>query len=136
MRYSLALLACLLCPIYSKADAGKELQYDSVSIGYIPSKAGYHKGEPGVVHVAKTLRHHKNQEMATFYAGLSDLASQGIKHNGIEIHGATHYIDAEYQGQRLRLFFDGNSGLSSATWFPRLSCALKGKQYAYSSRGH
>ena len=108
-----ALLIVGLCfvQLSQSEPATRQPEYDSVSIGYIPSKGAHHEGALHVGLEAKTLAHHKSIEIEKFFTALSQLASEGRTDNATEFHGPTIYIDAVFQGKRVRLFFSGDSKL-------------------------
>jgi hypothetical protein len=112
MKYLHVLLIGLCFVQSSQAYSGNpKLEYDSVSIGHIPSKVAHHQGVPHVVLEAKALAHHKNNDIEKFFIALNDLASEGRTDNATQFHVPTIYIEAIYQEKRVRLFFSGDSNL-------------------------
>lgn len=132
MKYLHVLLIGLCFVQYSQADSGNPKQeYDSVSIGHIPSKGAHHKGVPHVVLEAKTLAHHKNNDIEKFFIELNDLASEGRTDNATQFHVPTMYIEAIYQGKRVRLFFSGDSKLSKFSLYEKQWKLLHSEMFKY-----
>lgn len=104
------LTIALLSPV--SAFSATTASYDSVSIGYIPSRHASFTGTPHTLLEAKSLSHHKNEAIHRFHDQLAKLASQGIKGNATQMHEPTRYIETVYQGQRIRLFYSGDTGLA------------------------
>jgi len=132
MKYfNLILLSSLiLLPSYADSSDVK-LEYDQVSIGYIPSKYASMKGDPYTTLVAKALTHHKNKEIEKFFIQLNKLASEGITDNATRFHKRTKYIEAVFQGKRVRLFFAGDSNLDKFRHYEERWKVLHKKIYEY-----
>lgn len=132
MKYLLILLLGLFLVPFSQADSGKPgPQYDSVSIGFIPSRAAHHKGEPHVVLEAKTLALHKNAEIEKFFTAMNELASEGRTDNATQFHQPTLYIEAICQGKRVRLFFSGDSHRDKFRHYEEQWKTLHGEVFKY-----
>ena len=132
MKYCHVILLSLflLPPSYTGAVDAK-LEYDEVRIGYIPSRAASYQGKPHVALEAKSLIHQKNMEIEKFFIALSSLASKGITDNATRFHEPTIYIEAIYQGERVRLFFSGDSQLDKFSHYERRWKSLHEKLYEY-----
>lgn len=128
-----ALLIVGLCffQLSQSEPAARQPEYDSVSIGYIPSKGAHHKGVPHVSLEAKTLAHHKSIEIEKFFTALSQLASEGRTDNASEFHEPTIYIDAVFQGKRVRLFFSGDSKLDKFNRYEKQWKLLHGEIFQF-----
>ena len=123
----------LLQPTYAGA-VDTKLKYDEVRIGYIPSRSASYKGEPHTVLAAKSLTHHKNIEIEEFLIALSSLASRGITDNATQFHEPTIYIEAIFQGERVRLFFSGDSQLEKYSHYEQRWKSLHKAIYEYLSK--
>jgi len=120
----------LLQPSYADSSDSK-LNYDKVSIGYIPSRVASFKGEPHVILEAKSLVHHKSREIEKFFIALNTVASEGITDNATQFHKPTTYIEAIYQGKRVRLFFSGDSRLDKFSRYEKQWRMHHSKIYTY-----
>ncbi len=120
----------LLQPTFAGA-VDTKLNYDEVSIGYIPSRVESYKGKPHTVLEAKSLTHHKNMEIEEFFIALSKLASKGITDNATHFHEPTIYIEATYQGKRVTLFFSGDSRLEKYSHYEQRWKSLHKAIYEY-----
>jgi len=120
----------LLQPAYADTNDTK-LKYDKVSIGYIPSRSASHKGKPHIVSEAASLTHHKNAEIEEFFIAINNLASNGITDNSTQSHKPTIYIEAIYQGERVRLFFSGDSHLDKFSHYEQHWKSLHKMIYEY-----
>ena len=120
MKKICALLISLFFITFSYAESVvQKIDEDSVSIGYIPSREAHRKGELVVVLEAKTRASHKNKEIEKIFTDLSNLASEGVTDNATQFHKRTMYIDAFYQGKRVRLFFSGDSQLDKFSHYEK-----------------
>ncbi len=132
MKYSYIVLFGLFLLQPSYADTvDTKLKYDEVSIGYIPSRGASYKGKPHTVLEAKSLTHHKNVEIEEFFIALNNLASKGITDNATQFHEPTIYIEAIYQGKRVRLFFSGDSQLDKFSHYEQRWKSLHKMIYEY-----
>jgi len=120
----------LLQPSYA-GTVDTELKYDKVSIGYIPSRGASYKGKPHTILEAKPLIHHKNSDIEEFFIVLSNLASKRITDNATQFHKPTIYIEAIYQGKRVRLFFSGDSQLDKFNHYEQRWKSLHKMVYEY-----
>jgi len=113
MKYLNFILVSLLMlgPAYAGSE-GVLPKYDKVVIGYVPAKSASIHGAPYVTLEAKVLKHHKSRDIERFFVRLNKLASEGITDNATRLHKATKYIEATFQGESIRLFFSGDTGLN------------------------
>jgi len=105
------LLILLFIPVAQAGTGSAGLKYDSVSIGYIPSRGASFKGEPHVILEGRSLAHHKNPQIREFFVALKKLAAEGRTDNATQFHEPTQYLDVVYQGERVRLFYSGATHL-------------------------
>ena len=108
-----------------------KLEYDKVSIGYIPSRTASYKGEPNTTLESRTSTHHKNKEIERFFIALNNLATEGISDNATRFHQPTKYIEVIYQGNRVSLFFSGDSKLDKFSHYEKQWKLLHGEIYEY-----
>ena len=134
MKYFNFVLISLLLLSSSYADSADiEPKYDQVSIGYIPARGAITKGEPYVTIEANTLAHHNNREIEKFFSSLNKLASEGITDNATQFHQPTKYIEAVFKGERVRLFFSGDSNLDKFSHYEKRWKLLHEEIYEYLS---
>jgi len=132
MKYFYIVLISLFLLQSSYADSiDIKLKYDKVSIGYIPSRGAIIKGEPHVIIEAKTLTQHKNKKIDNFFIALNNVASEGITDNATRFHQPTNYIEAIFQGKRVRLFFVGDSNLDKFSHYEKQWKLLHNEIYEY-----
>jgi len=120
----------ILSPSYADSKDTK-LEYDKVSTGYIPARYASRKGEPHATLGAKALTHHKNNEIERFFIQFNKLASEGITDNATQFHLPTTYIEAIFQGERIRLFFGGDSNLDKFRHYEKRWKVLHKEVYEY-----
>jgi len=133
MKFLIIFAFCLLLIQLSLADtASPELSNDTVSIGFVPARYDvFIKGEPYIVLEAKVLATHKNKEIENFFIALNKLASEGRTDNATQFHQQTVYIEAIYQGKRVRLFFSGDSHLDKYNHYEKQWKLLHGEIFKY-----
>lgn len=128
---ALLFMGLVLGQLSQAAPTTPQPAFDSVSIGFIPSKGAHHKGALHVNLEAKTLAHHKSIEIEKFFTALSQLAAEGTTGNATEFHQPTMYIDAVFQGQRVRLFYAGDSKLAKFSRYEKQWKILHGEIFRY-----
>ena len=117
-------------PSHAASDSQK-LQYDSVAIGAIPSRAASFAGKPSTKLEAKVLVHHKNKEIELLFVALNKLALEGITDNATRFHQPTKYLEVIYQGESIRLFYSGKSALEKFKDYEYRWRLLHGQIYAF-----
>lgn len=132
MRLFLFLVLCFTPAHYLIAGSSDvDLQYDKISIGFIPSRGESFSGQPYKTIEARSLTHHKNKKIASFYKSLSDIAAEGITDNATQFHQPTRYLEAVYQGQNIRLFYTGDTGQEKYKNYEDLWKLLHREMYDY-----
>ena len=128
-----ALLIVGLCffQLSQSEPAARQPEYDSVSIGNKRLRSGCLAFAPHVSLEAKTPAHHKSIEIEKFFTALSQLASEGRTDNASEFHEPTIYIDAVFQGKRVRLFFSGDSKLDKFNRYEKQWKLLHGEIFQF-----
>lgn len=129
----LSLFLLLLQPSYAESKDIKldNYKYDEVSIGYIPARYASSQGEPQATLVARVLTHHRNKEIEKFFTQLNKLASAGTTDNATHFHQPTKYIEAIFQGERVRLFLVSGSNLEKFKHYEKSWKVLHSKMYEY-----
>jgi len=132
MKFHTFLLVGLvfLLPVETQA-AENKIKDDKITIGYIPAKYAFHKGEPTIVLEAKTLAHHHNKDIGGFFEALSKLASEGVTDNATEFHQPTVYLNAVYQGKSITLYNSGESKLEKFKHYEQEWTRLHRSIYSY-----
>jgi len=120
-------------PVYAGKTSEKD-KYDSVSIGYIPARGAYFKGEPMKSLVAKSSSRHINPEIENFFNSLNALATGGVKDNATRFHQPAIYLDVVYKGKRARLFYRGDSNLEKYSDYERQWKELHNRMFKYLTR--
>lgn len=132
MKYYYIVFAGVFFLQSSYADSvDTKLEYDKVSIGYIPSRTASYKGEPHTTLESRTSAHYKNKEIERFFIELNKLATEGISDNATQFHQPTKYIEAIYQGKRVSLYFSGDSKLDKFGRYEKQWKLLHGEVYKY-----
>ncbi|NOX76630.1 MAG: hypothetical protein GXP17_08495 [Gammaproteobacteria bacterium] len=136
MKYIFAIILSLFVAqfLYAEAD-DVDLKYDKVSVGYIPTRGLAFNGEPYKIFEARTLAKHKNADIAHFFMVLDHLASEGVTDNATQLHEPAQYIEAIFQGKRVRLFYMGESNLEQFKHYERQWTLLHEKIYSYLNDG-
>lgn len=92
------------------------------------------KGEPHTTLAAKSLAHNKRKDLEQFLVKLKALAPDGRTGNATRMHEPVIYVDAVFQGERVRLFYSGESRVEKFSRYEARWLALYREMYQYLAR--